>query len=162
MIATLDVHYNEVAQIGKAAAIIFHNWENAEPMAQYTAECAGIQPYQPGEFFRRELPCLLAVLENVREPLGVIVIDGYVALGEKPGLGTHLWEALGEKVSIIGVAKTRFHGANAVEVIRGSSKTPPFVTAMGLDVSEAAENIRRMHGPSAANQRHDPPCRRLE
>lgn len=48
--------------------------------------CREIAPYQPGEFYRRELPCLLAVLAcgPVAE---VIVVDGYVWLGpERAGL----------------------------------------------------------------------------
>jgi deoxyribonuclease V len=38
------------------------------------------------------------------------------------------------------------HGATAEEVIRGRSKVPLNVTAVGIDAAEAAECIRRMDG----------------
>ena len=147
MIAALDVHYDEEASTGTAAAVVFVHWEDDEPLSEYTAKCSGVEPYVPGQFFKRELPCLLAVLDLLREPLNAIVIDGYVNMGEKPGLGMHLWEALGKAVPIIGVAKTRFHRADAVEINRGGSKAPLYVTAVGIDRSQAAAIIQTMHGP---------------
>lgn len=147
MIAALDVHYDEASKTATAAAVVVESWEDAEPVAEYTASCTFSEPYVPGEFFKRELPCLLAVLEKVRETLNVIVIDGYVTLGDKPGLGMRLWEALPTKVPIVGVAKTRFHSAAAIEISRGESKTPLFITAVGIELADAAEGIREMHGP---------------
>lgn len=146
MIAVLDVHYDEDASTGTAAAIVFEHWEDTQPTAQYTAQCGGVRSYVPGEFFKRELPCLLAVLAKVQEPLNQIVIDGYVSLGDRPGLGMYLWEALGGKVPIIGVAKTRFHSANAIEVLRGQSHAPLYVTAVGVDPAEAAQRVSEMAG----------------
>lgn len=147
MIAALDAHYDEEASIGTAAAVVFEHWEDAAPSSEYAAKCSDGEPYVPGEFFRRELPCLLAVLKALREPLNSIIIDGYVNLGDKPGLGMHLWEALGKTTSVIGVAKTRFHGADAVEINRGRSQTPLYVTGVGIDPSQAAARIKMMHGP---------------
>jgi deoxyribonuclease V len=149
MIAALDVHYDEstLAATAAAAAVVFRQWEDAEPVAQYAARCTGIEPYVPGQFFKRELPCLLAVLEKVREPLDFIVIDGYVSLGAQPGLGMHLWEALQRAMPVIGVAKTRFVSADPLEVTRGQSDSPLFVTAIGVEAATVAENIARMHGP---------------
>jgi deoxyribonuclease V len=69
------------------------------------------------------LPCLFAILRKL-PPVDTAIIDGYVWLaGEsRPGLGAHLYGALNQKVVVIGVAKTKFHGADHVsEVIRGSS-----------------------------------------
>ncbi len=48
---------------------------------------------------------------------------------------------------MIGVAKTRFAGAEAVAILRGRSHQPLFVTAAGLDARRAAELVRGMHGP---------------
>src|ERR1051326_7930003 len=101
MLVALDVHYDEATMIGAGAAVVFEQWEDAVPMAACVAECRDIQPYVPGELFKRELPCLLAVLGKVREPLSLLVVDCYVTLGSKPGLGMHLWEALDRKVPII-------------------------------------------------------------
>ena len=97
MIAALDVRYDEDALTGQGAAVVFEQWDDAVPLAEYTATFNGIEPYVPGQFFKRELPCLLAVLEKVREPLDQIIVDGFVSLGDRPGLGMHLWEALDRK-----------------------------------------------------------------
>ena len=146
MIAALDVRYDEDALTGHGAAVVFERWDDAVPLAEYTAAFNGIDPYVPGQFFKRELPCLLAVLEKVSEPLDQIIVDGFVSLGDKPGLGMHLWEALDRKVAVIGVAKSHFRFATPVEVVRGSSKRPLYVTAVGIDPSAAAEAIQKMHG----------------
>jgi deoxyribonuclease V len=146
MLAALDAHYDETSQIGTGAAVVFEEWEDAHSIAEYAAECSSIEPYIPGEFYRRELPCLMAVLEKVQEPLNPIVVDGYVNLGDKPALGMYLWKALDQKVPIVGVAKTLFRSAEAIEVTRGRSKMPLFVTAVGVDPLEAAGNVRRMVG----------------
>jgi deoxyribonuclease V len=50
--------------------------------------------------------------------------------------------------AVIGVAKTRFMRAEPVEtVLRGRSRSPLYVTAVGMDLGEAASHIRAMHGP---------------
>ena len=100
----------------------------------------------PGAFFRRELPCLLAVIAKIETPLDALVVDGYVQLNDKEGLGQHLYERLSRRVPVIGVAKTRFQGASGAEVLRGSSRSPLYVTAVGIDRGEAATCIMRMHG----------------
>jgi deoxyribonuclease V len=144
MIAALDVHYDDTD--ATAAAVVFNYWTDAAPHSEYTVPCNQVHSYVPGEFFKRELPCLLAVLAKVPETLNLIVIDGYVSLGTQPGLGMHLWQALGEQVPIIGVAKTRYKSAGAVEITRGRSRSPLFVTAVGMDPNQAAESIRSMAG----------------
>ena len=129
-----------------AAAVVFQKWTDEDVIAEYTVVCSNIEAYVPGSFYRRELPCLLAVLGRVVEPLDIVIVDGYVSLGDKPGMGMELWEALNRQRPIIGVAKTSFHGARAAEVLRGKAKVPLFVTAAGIDVIEAASNIGRMAG----------------
>jgi deoxyribonuclease V len=146
MIAALDVQYDDPTHTALAAAVVFAHWDAAASTAEYTATCSNVAPYQPGEFFRRELPCLLQILKQIRRPLDIIVIDGYVTLGDKPGLGHHLWEAVSRATPVIGVAKTRFHAAEACEVVRGASRLPLFVTASGIEATVAAEHIRSMHG----------------
>jgi deoxyribonuclease V len=147
MIAALDAHYDDRRAVGTAAAVIFSRWEDPYPAAEVTEVIQDIQPYLPGEFYRRELPGLMAVLRKIREPLDAIVIDGYVSLNEKPALGWHLFDRLSGKVPVIGVAKSPFHSARAHQVFRGKSGTPLYVTALGVDPGEAAERIRTMHGP---------------
>jgi deoxyribonuclease V len=147
MIAALDVQYDEARSLGHAAAVVFENWEDAVPVAEYVADIDKVLPYVPGKFFQRELPCLLALLAKFREPVRFVVIDGYVDLGSGPGLGRVLWDHLAREKTVIGVAKTRYEGSTAVEVRRGGSQAPLFVTAVGMDASEAASCLQRMHGP---------------
>ena len=111
-------------------------------------DVAGVAPYQPGEFFRRELPCLQEALVSAPQKASTIVIDGYVWLDHagRPGLGAKLFEALGEITPVIGVAKTRFHDAPGIDVYRNGSARPLIVTAAGCNERDAAEQVRTMHG----------------
>ena len=146
MIACLDVDYRDPAAC--AAAITLDDWPDAQPSGERVVQLGQVAPYQPGEFYRRELPCLLAVLETL-PPIEVAVIDGYVWLDDamKPGLGAHLYEALSRRTTVIGVAKSKFRGANhAQEVLRGTSGRLLFVTSAGIPPQLAADYVRSMHG----------------
>ena len=147
MKACVDVHYLD--SVAAAACVLFEDWSDANAAAEYTTLVTDVAAYESGHFFRRELPCILAVLQQVLMPLEVIIVDGYVWLGENErGLGAHLFEALDQKVPVIGVAKKRFlRATTAREVIRGDSHVPLFITAAGIDPDVAADRIRSMHGP---------------
>ena len=148
MIAAVDVDYR--GEVAVAACVLFPAWESTAPSAEHVATVTRVRDYVPGQFYLRELPALLAVLERIRAPLEAVVIDGYVWLDTRgrPGLGAHLFEALGGKVPVIGVAKRAFAGsAHAVAILRGTSRTPLFVTAAGIDAQRAAEHIHAMAGP---------------
>jgi deoxyribonuclease V len=115
-------------------------------LAERTAVVPRVPPYQPGEFYLRELPPLHAVLDGL-SGLGLLVVDGYTDLdpGGRPGLGAHAHAAFG--IPVIGVAKSRFRTAiHAVPVVRGSAVRPLFVTAAGMPGAEAADLVRRMAG----------------
>lgn len=145
MLACVDVDYRETGAM--AACVLFRAWTDAVSAAERVEVMTEVAPYQPGQFYLRELPCLLSVLNTVGEPLEAIVVDGYVWLADdRPGLGAHLYEALGRRVAVVGVAKTRFAGAEAEEVLRGGSCRPLYVSAAGLECSTVAEYIRTMHG----------------
>lgn len=145
MLACVDVDYRPHGAV--AACVLFRAWSDADSAAERVQAIAQVEPYQPGQFYRRELPCLLSVLTGMAETLEAIVVDGYVWLEEqKPGLGAHLYEALGRTVPVIGVAKTRFAGAAAAAVERGESRRPLYVSAAGLDPLTAARHIQSMHG----------------
>jgi deoxyribonuclease V len=129
--------------------VTFDAWAAATPTARKTVMIEHVEPYEPGAFYRRELPCLAAVLARAPAAPEVIVVDGYVWLGAgcTPGLGAHLYEALGRAVPVVGVAKTRFRGAtHAVEVRRGTAVKPLYVTAAGMTAEEAAKHVAEMHG----------------
>ena len=79
-----------------------------------------------------------------------IIIDGFVFLDDnnKLGLGGHLYKSLGTKIPIIGVAKTNFATIDKEKksVYRGNSKNPLYITAIGINVEDAAEKIKNMTG----------------
>jgi deoxyribonuclease V len=149
MMACVDVDYR--GEDAMAACVLFQTWTDETSAGEIVEHIRGVEAYVPGQFYRRELPCLLAVLRRVSEPLELVVVDGFVWLGDEsqPGLGAHLYEALGRRIPVVGVAKTRFAGAQlAVEVVRGvGASRPLFVTAAGMDVEMAARSVQRMHGP---------------
>jgi deoxyribonuclease V len=149
MLIAVDVHYAEIAVV--TAAVGFIDW----PDPTSTLECVlraevTPEPYEPGAFYKRELPFLLEAVALVerRHTVEAVVIDGHVWLRDgEPGLGARLHEALGARIAVIGVAKAAFAGGNAVPVLRGDSSRPLFVTAAGMDAHGAAELVRGMHGP---------------
>ncbi|HUJ62303.1 MAG TPA: hypothetical protein VLX92_27540 [Kofleriaceae bacterium] len=131
------------------ACVAFAGWRDATAARELVVRSDGpAAAYQPGRFFARELPYLEAALVRLGEPLAAALVDGYVWLGDGvPGLGAHLHAALGGAVAVVGVAKSRYRGAPAIEVVRGDSRRPLYVTAAGLDAAEAAAHVRAMHGP---------------
>jgi deoxyribonuclease V len=145
LLCCVDVDYR--GDVAVAAAILFLDWGSEVPVAQHVVTVRGVAPYRPGAFFERELPCIQEVLARNHWPLAAIVVDGYAWLGDQqPGLGARLFAALGEQVPVIGVAKTEFVGAPAVQVLRGDSKKPLFVSAAGMPATTAAGCVLRMHG----------------
>lgn len=147
MIACLDVDYRDDYAV--AACVLFSAWTDKTPSREIAVTLNEVAAYEPGEFYRRELPCLQAVLEKVTEPLTHIVVDGYVWLDDEnhPGLGAHLFRVLESTIPVIGVAKTRYQKATlASELLRGQSQNPLYVTAAGMTVDSAARNIQSMHG----------------
>lgn len=147
MFAAVDVFYDELHNWARAACLLI-----ADPLGNLATEEAirivsPIAAYQPGEFYRRELPCIEAVVGPKLADLEALFIDGYVYLSdnERPGLGWHVHNRLG--VPVIGVAKTRFADAEkfADIVLRGGSRQPLYVTQIGYQGS-AADLVRKMHG----------------
>jgi deoxyribonuclease V len=147
-VGILDVAYD--GERACAACVVAAAWADATPMEEVVVDVMDVKPYRPGAFFERELPCLLAALRATRVALGAVVVDGYVELdaGGTPGLGAHLHQALGERVAVIGVAKSAFRGsAFAAQVHRGArARRPLFVTARGIPTAVAATLVASMHG----------------
>ncbi len=149
-IAFLDVHYKDAG--ARAACALTESWEAESPVSTYVQDIETVEPYEPGNFYRRELPCLLSVLRLLPALPATIVVDGYVWLssGDRPGLGARLYDALGRGTSVVGIAKTAFAGvescASVVPVFRGTSQNPLFVTAVGMEPGIAAQCVSRMAG----------------
>ncbi len=98
VIACLDAAYDDDA--AGVACALFDRWES--PVAAgLVSKHISLPPaaYEPGSFYKRELPLLREILSAVVQPIATIIIDGYVWLGddEKPGLGAILYRALEEK-----------------------------------------------------------------
>ena len=148
MFAATDVHYWPEGG-AQAALLAFETLDDDVEAWSRTLQIDEVAEYEPGSFYKRELPCLLPLLRPlVEDGLDVLFVDGYVDLGpDKPGLGRHLAEALAFEGTVIGVAKTRFATAPVQEVLRGQSTAPLFVTAAGPESEQAAEWVRKMHGP---------------
>lgn len=151
MLACVDVDYREDHDppFAVAAGVVFDDWASDQAVAEHVQKISEIAPYVPGQLYRRELPCVLAVLDRITQPLDAIVVDGYAFLDaqDRPGLGAHLHAALDGKIPVVGVAKNYFRGSAAVEIHRGGSSRPLFVTAVGLSTEQAARGITQMHGP---------------
>ena len=148
MIACVDVGYTKT--VARAACVVINNWRASHPIAEHVAKIYEAKDYQPGAFYRRELPCIQAVLDKLNQPPTCIVVDGYVWLdgNHRPGLGAQLYEALNCEVPVIGVAKNPFKETDhATELRPGKSDRPLYITAVGLPVAQAVVNIGAMHGP---------------
>jgi deoxyribonuclease V len=142
--ACVDVSYEADEVV--TACVTFDAWTDERPRSEHVHRAkVTAAPYVPGEFYKRELPFLLAALGPLDPE--VAIVDGFVHLSGRRGLGAHLYDALDGRVPIVGVAKRPFRGAPSLPVMRGRSARPLFVSAIGIDLNEAADRIRSMHGP---------------
>ena len=166
MILAIDVKYSE--HHSAVAGVGFADWADDAPAVELVSFLEVPAAYQSGQFYKRELPCILKLLEEHELQPECIVVDGFVYLNgcSKPGLGRHLYDALDGKVPVIGVAKNPFKGIGPeYEVYRGTSKKPLYVTAVGIDTDKAKELIRTMHGKDRRPtllKRVDQLCRSLQ
>ena len=144
----IDVYYDgDTAVVG---GLLFRNWTDSTPVRSLVTVHEHCSPSVPGEFSRRELPPVLSLLDTVSEPVDTILIDGYVWLNDSttPGLGAHLFDALGRTTPVIGVARNPYQRSSvATEVCRGESERSLYITSVGVNEDYAAEFVRQMHGP---------------
>jgi deoxyribonuclease V len=141
----VDVRYPRSGG-ARAAAVVTADATFARVLAERTAAVPEVAPYRAGEFYRRELPPLRAVVDGIAG-LALLMVDGYADLDPdgRPGPGAHAHAEFG--IPVIGVAKTGFRTAtHAVPVLRGTSARPVFVTAAGIPRADAAELVRLMAG----------------
>lgn len=148
MLLAFDAHYT--AQRTKLVAAVFQQWTDDSPQRLQRWYSGPAAPYQPGQFYRRELPLILTALTDFHLPdIEAIIIDGYVYLDAdgRLGLGGHLYRELGAQIPVVGVAKSYFRDNNAIPVLRGKSSKPLYVTACGIAPEMAAEQLAGMAGP---------------
>ena len=149
MILAFDVYYYE--NKAKSVAIQFEKWTDSLENAVFIEYMEPIAAYEPGAFYKRELPCMMKILEKIDlDTIEIIVIDGYVFLDDagKWGLGAYLYEAIGQKIPVIGVAKTNFANniLNVRKVLRGESKNPLYISAIAIELEKAANWVQNMFG----------------
>ncbi len=149
MILAFDTYYYE--DKARTVALQFENWQDLEESRVFDETLSGISEYVSGEFYKRELPCILSLLKQIDlTHCETIIIDGFVILDDegKLGLGGYLYEALSSKIPVIGVAKNNFSQINRHKkaILRGESKKPLYITVMGMDLELAADKIKDMNG----------------
>ncbi|EJL68387.1 endonuclease V [Chryseobacterium populi] len=149
MIYAFDTYYYD--DHANTVCIAFEDWNSEKETEIFNEKTEITFEYQSGEFYKRELPCILSLLEKIQLKDGdSIIIDGYVTLDNdgKIGLGGYLYEVLGQKYPVIGIAKNEFSSPDSQRrsICRGESKTPLFLTAKGIDVDILIPEIKQMHG----------------
>lgn len=149
MIVAFDTYYWD--EKAKTVAVCFKDWPDATPIKIVEEVIEGVAPYKPGAFYKRELPCILSLLKIIElNDITCIIIDGFVVLNDEGdiGLGGYLYQELKEKIPVIGVAKSGFHNnkKHVKTLLRGESKKPLYISALGISVETAYQNIKHMHG----------------
>ena len=149
MILAFDTYYYQ--DKAKTVCLSFEDWTKSDKFTTFEELTDSVSDYVPGEFYKREMPCILSLLQKFdMQDVEAIIIDGFVFLDDngKLGLGGHLYKTLHEKVPVIGVAKSNFAtiNRNKRELYRGESKRPLYITSIGIDPDIATEKIRSMEG----------------
>lgn len=148
MVLAVDVHYKQ--GYAKAVGVLF-SWEDSIPQKIITENIYQAEDYHPGQFYKRELPCIAALLKKVDlSIIKVILVDGhiYVDNNQNFGLGGHLWLFLEKRIPIVGIAKKPlFQNIKTVtKIFRGKSKKPLYVSSIGITESIVIDEINKMKG----------------
>lgn len=152
MLLSVDVDYrfqNDKDYYAIVAGISFNNWCDNSPINTYHSLCKPEEygDYEPGGFYKRELPCILKLLNEYKLSPSVIIIGGFVYLNKEldPGLGWYLYNKT--KIPVVGIAENPFREIIPdTFVYRGNSEKPLYVSTVGLSLEETKEKIRNMHG----------------
>lgn len=149
MIYAFDAFYYE--DFAKTVCIAFENWTSETESFIYSENTEISSDYESGAFYKRELPCILSLLKKIDLKEGdLIIVDSYVTLDNsgKLGLGGYLYRSLDKKYPIIGIAKNGFASEDSLRktVFRGESKTPLFLTAIGIDTDDIKIKVENMYG----------------
>ncbi len=149
MIYAFDTYYYE--NFARTVCIAFEEWSSEKETKIFSENTDIVSDYESGAFYKRELPCILSLLSKINlQENDIIIVDGFVSLDNegKMGLGSYLFDALDQKIPIIGIAKNNYSAADDKRrtIFRGESKTPLFLTAVGIDVDEIKSKVEQMHG----------------
>lgn len=139
MIYAFDTYYFE--DYAHTVCIAFEEWTSEKETQVFIEKTEITSGYESGAFYKRELPCILSLLKQIKLREGdLIIVDGYITLGNegKMGLGGYLYEVLEQKFPVIGIAKNEFGTPDLQRkmIFRGESKVPLFLTVKGADTDE--------------------------
>lgn len=146
----IDVHYE--GDTAFVCGIVFSDHTQTEPDKVYYSELTVSSDYEAGEFYKRELPCIIKLIEEHELFPKVIIVDGFSYLdnNRRAGLGAHLYKYLGQQdkyVSVIGVAKNPMTDTpEEWKVFRGDSLKPLYVKAIDLDDRFSRDIVSNMSG----------------
>ena len=147
MILAFDTYY--FGNKAKTVCIAFN--EEETEIKFYYEVIDSVEEYIPGQFYKRELPCIKNLIKKIDiSDVKYIIIDGFVFLDDskKLGLGGFLYKELNNEIPVIGVAKTNFASIEKEKrlLFRGNSQNPLYITAIGIDVDDALKKIENMNG----------------
>ncbi len=145
----LNINYKE--NKANIAGITFSDWKSPIVISSKKIIKNDIETYNPEELYKKELSCLLELLQTYElSEINTIIIDGYVYAdgNKKQETGAYLYEALDKKIPVIGISKIKRYEYNLVTkiVFRGDSSDPLYITSVGIDEGYAAFMIKNMHG----------------
>ena len=148
MIVIIDGDYKE-DNSGFIAGVLMEDFNSKEICGFITAEVFDVGEYQSGSFYKRELKGVDAVLTKLNlSQIQCIIVDGYAKFedGEHTSLGE--WVYKNYAIPVIGIAKSKnlFSKVENTQVYRGNSKTPLYVTAVGIDQDIARGKVQSMYG----------------
>jgi len=130
--------------------VVLKDWTDTAPFKAITHKSNNVAEYEPGKFYKRELPCILGMINSHNLNPSHIIVDGHVYLDghSRPGLGAYLYEALNRSCPVIGAAKSQFKDMPDVHaLLRGQSQKPLWITSAGMEFKEAQKWVAAMAGP---------------
>lgn len=145
----LAVQVHAAGEGATVAGVAFEAWDAPEAQRTYLTRVPHLEKATRGELDLRQLPCILQLLSEHALSPELLLIDGFVHLDpqDTPGLGLHLFHALGGRCPVIGVSKTAMVGEPAqYEVHREEETRPLTITSIGVDLGAAKARLRAMHG----------------
>jgi len=148
MTIIIDADYNEEMRKAHVAGILCSSPLDDSGTRTVTAIVHNIEEYCPGQFYRRELKCVDAILSQLDlAEIELVIVDGFADFGtEDRSLGTYVFDNY--HIPVIGIAKNPYAPCKVAntEVCRGTSARPLFVTAKGMPHAEAKKIVRHMAG----------------
>lgn len=122
MILITDVCYDEQNNSAHIGGITFSDWTSDDVIDKFEIDKTGIDAeYIPGEFYKREMPCLIklwnSIPEDVKKNISTVIVDGFYDIWDcRPGMGHHFKDWLSENgysnIEVVGIAKTKCRETN--------------------------------------------------